>query len=1474
MNTNKKIALLFLYTIQLLKIIQTLEYTNIDEPRINEVSVVLPDHRVQCYPIDTTKCDIQKYGIEYPLCITQGNSKGNWIWHSSLRGLHIDVNDNNNTNDTICATLKVYEPQYAIAHIEAILEDEKKINNIKLSCEVSVERIHRIEIQTRSHKIYIDEMEPIWIQGYTISNDTFSTMEGIFVKWIINNDKIVEIIPLKDTKLYISSVYNRMSKEIVNGEQYTDRILLRGIKSGKINICCIIYILDNDKVNIKELKSSCINLLILEPLIIKPSSNIVMCINNTYTIGLHSRRDGISNNNLSLEWNYIDCIPNCSILKLDYPVNNNLTRADIYSKDIGSATLELRHGLLKDDDTLPIGYLSINISIPTNICLQWDTSDSNYDCYKKSKKFYNKDDIYLINELEIFESRYILLNNYSILTLQLYDNNQQYIDICTSINVIVSNSSIIELHKINEYNYKLIGINDGNTEIQIVDIKENIMNYVVLYVIKELNIRSLVDNMIILPNITDRSNQRLYIEGGSGDWDISDNKYLNDIELYQKKVDSNTLDLSYTSVSPYNKYKLINIEIYDKNCINNKINYILKYKNINEIRLLNSKDIITNIPIILEQEIVSDDNTIFTDTSGLLQEIYGDELPKKILKCENTIVGGCTRYTLKHTYIHDNERYVSLYGRIIYNNTTTTTVALLNTTQHIIPQQKFDIKENEQVLFQGDEYKLQIIGGSNIVYNDINIFSSTNKLVSYIIEDTNYILIKCVEPCEGIITVKNIKQIFLQAELIIYCSQRLEVQEDVYYINSGVYIDQKDIIKYESLVLCEWTIRGTTTDDNSTVDSTNNTVNINNNAVDNNRENKVLKKISESQIYTIKPGIGYIEMWIKKYPKQHVSATIIVNVDLIELITTPIYNNNKNEIIQSVLLYVNNNEWWENEPLVYIEWYYNNTKEDSEIYQILPQEDDKRDYIIGRSIKVYTEINDTIYITAKVSLLYDMLYKYEVLQNKIIYNNIENTRKKYITPYLLLPTGIVNEYYKINDTILKIIDLTKNDINEPIKLIKSSNIQEINHDNTIGEWIGSLYMNDTRIYQIEIRDIKYWNINESINNLPILCINNIDNIKLNITLKDKFGNNFTIGWINKINIEIVNKELQNLQDLIINKKRVYDNINMIEYDILLQEQKVKEYSLLSNIPKEYQIYKGKEIIIRITIDTIESLYIPILVGNEIYCNRESNGYGNSIGIRIVYPLNSMYIYNTKEIYDKSKQIKQKKNIQDKLEKLILTNTTNDQVQNIMIRLIDIQSNIIQIDIIPIRYIDNTKILDTEPEWCFQKYSCDIYNTTSCYEWSLRMEKMVQIITEFLAKESRTKSKKPIQWNIIKQSKDIILNKELDDIVYNIRDCDTQLTIKCQDTIQNTLPCNEIRRILLKGIVDVNEKSLLSLKNVLRYQQGLLNEIREESPNILDKILVTRYDSILHMTHVFTAIVGLFLAGVIWWYCVKSMIEKQ
>ncbi|GAM18714.1 hypothetical protein SAMD00019534_018890 [Acytostelium subglobosum LB1] len=139
---------------------------------------------------------------------------------------------------------------------------EDRTTNRRLRCEVFVDRIASISIETTTRIMYKDASEILEVEAFDSQGNRFSTVLGIEFEWSVSASNIIQIVPFKDASRDTDPILISMEKEGLQSSQ----VLVQGIDTGRATVTA--RLLESAYSSIEQ---SSVIISVLEPLQLNPS---------------------------------------------------------------------------------------------------------------------------------------------------------------------------------------------------------------------------------------------------------------------------------------------------------------------------------------------------------------------------------------------------------------------------------------------------------------------------------------------------------------------------------------------------------------------------------------------------------------------------------------------------------------------------------------------------------------------------------------------------------------------------------------------------------------------------------------------------------------------------------------------------------------------------------------------------------------------------------------------------------------------------------------------------------------------------------------------------------------------------------------------------------------------------------------------------------------------------------------------------
>ncbi|PRP86439.1 hypothetical protein PROFUN_05358 [Planoprotostelium fungivorum] len=237
-----------------------------------------------------------------------------------------------------------------------ILAEETTTGKI-LRCEVFVDWIESIEIQTTTRTISKDDVELLEIQAVDSQGNVFSSVMGLRFEWTIgvpenvsnSQVQVLSVVDFKDVNLDGPAILSEMEKKGMR----TSAVLVRGIEFGKA-------VVNSQLVETgHEVDTARVHLSVLDPLQIEPPSVYMVNgakINYQLQIFTKDRIANISLPSVQYKWSSSD-------VDVAHVKNNG----ELVSKSLGQAEILVNHADMHENEAkaqvhvVPPSYLTLTI---------------------------------------------------------------------------------------------------------------------------------------------------------------------------------------------------------------------------------------------------------------------------------------------------------------------------------------------------------------------------------------------------------------------------------------------------------------------------------------------------------------------------------------------------------------------------------------------------------------------------------------------------------------------------------------------------------------------------------------------------------------------------------------------------------------------------------------------------------------------------------------------------------------------------------------------------------------------------------------------------------------------------------------------------------------------------------------------------------------------------------------------------------
>ncbi|KAM9969774.1 hypothetical protein ACTFIR_001611 [Dictyostelium discoideum] len=230
----------------------------------------------------------------------------------------------------------------------AFIYAEEQVTGKKLQCEVFVDRISSIVIETTTKTMYKDDLEELHVRAYDSVGNVFSSIIGLEFEWSITSGNIIQIVPFRGFPL--DDVALKMEQESLQ----TSFVLVQGVDTGRTEI--------NTKLTeptYKDIQHST-TISILEPLQLNPSYLLYVIPGTQIQYQLLTKKRNILENIPLPNPNYIWSSSNSKVGKVDNSGN-------FMALDLGRTDLKVQHKNMSDNkvqafvNVVHPSYLAIKI---------------------------------------------------------------------------------------------------------------------------------------------------------------------------------------------------------------------------------------------------------------------------------------------------------------------------------------------------------------------------------------------------------------------------------------------------------------------------------------------------------------------------------------------------------------------------------------------------------------------------------------------------------------------------------------------------------------------------------------------------------------------------------------------------------------------------------------------------------------------------------------------------------------------------------------------------------------------------------------------------------------------------------------------------------------------------------------------------------------------------------------------------------
>jgi len=160
-------------------------------------------------------------------------------------------------------------------------------SGITLKCEVFIDKIASIQLQTTPRTLYRDEVKLIEAQAYDSQGNLFSTVIGLQFKWSFPTrsyfaTSTMRTIPFRSSFVEVSSIVLEMEDRNLQ----TSFILAQGIKTGKTEILVTLT-----EPGYYDIRSANATIIVLYPLRLEPDTTLHIAKNSKIQYKLYISKD-------------------------------------------------------------------------------------------------------------------------------------------------------------------------------------------------------------------------------------------------------------------------------------------------------------------------------------------------------------------------------------------------------------------------------------------------------------------------------------------------------------------------------------------------------------------------------------------------------------------------------------------------------------------------------------------------------------------------------------------------------------------------------------------------------------------------------------------------------------------------------------------------------------------------------------------------------------------------------------------------------------------------------------------------------------------------------------------------------------------------------------------------------------------------------------------------------------------------------
>ena len=311
---------------------------------------------------------------------------------------------------------------------------EDLISGRKVRCEVYVDKIERIEIETTSRKMYHDDIEELKVLAFDSIGNLFSTLEGLEFQWsIIAMNQNTPISPLKfvpyaESNIEVSDVLLEMERK--GKESYS--VLVRGVESGKVHVST--HLVEQGYGSVDQ---SSVIISVLEPLELHPLQTVYITPGSIIQYELKTFKNEYSRTIPMPNAQYVWSTSNLTVASVD-------SKGTVYGQQIGSTDVTVQYEDMAENNAQ--GHVSV--VRPARLSLKIIPLDD--------KTSHTSSNWYLVNGRSY------------LLTIEVYDSNNHRIltnqDLQFNVGLPIESFKILD-RNINNAQHSILAIKEGLTEI-------------------------------------------------------------------------------------------------------------------------------------------------------------------------------------------------------------------------------------------------------------------------------------------------------------------------------------------------------------------------------------------------------------------------------------------------------------------------------------------------------------------------------------------------------------------------------------------------------------------------------------------------------------------------------------------------------------------------------------------------------------------------------------------------------------------------------------------------------------------------------------------------------------------------------------------------------------------------------------------------------------------------------------------------